>query len=434
MKYLNIIRPHLLAVVFFLAITMAYFFPLLEGKDIQQSDMTHAMGMARELQHYHDTSGNYSQWTNSMFSGMPAYHVGPHTPGYNIFSYIVNIISLKLSNTSAGIIFTMMLCFYILLLVMGVGPWMSLAGAIAYAFSTYNFVIIEAGHVTKAWGIAFIPLIIAGIILLYRKKYLYGFLLSLLGLGLNISRNHMQITYYAAFIAGFIVLGYLVDAIRGKQLRNFFYASLILLASALLSLLPNAIMMYTNYEISKTSIRGPSELTQKEDSKKGGGLDKDYAFGWSYGKMESFSVLIPNFMGGASGSELGTDSELYKALKQNGVAEAKQYIKQAPTYWGDMPFTSGPAYHGAIICFLFILGLFIIRSNIRWWLLAATVLSFFLAWGKNFEWFNDLMFYYFPMYSKFRSVSIRTRSTPVMISLITFCFAVAPGRFLRPRR
>lgn len=406
MKYIGFLKPHLLAITFFAFITLIYFSPLFEGKDVQQSDMVHAAGMSHELVHYHDTSGKYAQWTNAMFSGMPAYHVGPYAPNYNIFSYLASLTGLYLPPASAGIVMAMLICFYLLLFVTGASPWIAVAGAVAYAFSAYNFIIIGAGHVTKAWALAYVPLIIAGIWLLYHRKYTAGFLLSLLGIGLNISKNHVQITYYTLFIVVFLILGFLAEAIRSKELKPFIRASLLLIAATLIALLPNATMLYTNYEISKTSIRGPSELSHKEDSRKGKGLDKTYAFDWSYGITESFSVLIPNIKGGASGSALDTRSELYKTLQQYGVSDAKKYIQQVPTYWGDMPFTSGPAYHGAIICFLFVLGLFILKNRIKWWLLATTILSFFLAWGRNFSAFNDLMFYYFPMYSKFRTVSM----------------------------
>ena len=406
MKFLKIAKPHLIAIAIFIVTVFAYFAPLIEGKDIQQMDISHAAGMSNELKQYHDKTGEYGHWTTAMFSGMPAYHVGPYTANYNIFSYLNNIFSLSFSSNSTGIIFVMMLTFYFLLLVMGVNPWLSIVGALAYAFSTYNFIILGAGHVTKAWVIAYIPLVVAGIMLLYKGKYLPGAIVSVLGIGLNISRNHMQITYYTGILSAILVMGFFIYSIRQKEVKTFITASLILLGCALLAVLPNAMTFYTNYELSKESIRGKSDLTIKDESRKGGGLDKDYAFSWSYGIAESFSVLIPNFMGGASGMALTTDSELYKELEKNGVANPKQYIKQVPAYWGDMPFTSGPAYHGAIICFLFILGIWILRHPIRWWLLAATILSFMLAWGRNFEWFNDFMFYYFPMYSKFRTVSM----------------------------
>ena len=406
MKKLQIYHPHLIAILIILAVTIVYFFPILEGKDVRQMDITHAAGMQQELLQYHKTTGDYSQWTNSMFSGMPAYHVGPFTKNYNLFIYLHQVLGINLSSNSAGIIFVMMLCFYILVISMGISSWIALAGSFAYAFSTYNFIIITAGHVSKAWAIAYIPLIIAGVILTYKGKYTLGGILTFLGLGLNISRSHFQITYYAGFIILIIAIGYLIEGIKKKELKKFLIASCVLVGSALLSILPNAVTFYSNYELGKTSIRSSSELSIKDDSQKGGGLDKDYAFSWSYGKAESLSLFIPNIMGGSSTAELTTNSELYKELKRRGVADAEQYIKQVPLYWGDMPFTSGPAYHGAVIFFLFILGLFIIQNSLRWYLLAATVLSLFLAWGYHFQWFNDLMFYYFPMYSKFRTVSM----------------------------
>lgn len=397
--------PHLAVIALFLAITLVYFSPLLNGKDLQQMDMTHATGMAKELKTFHEKTGEYSQWTNSMFSGMTAYNVGPYTANYNIFNYLSRIFTFGLSPLSAGIVMLTLMGMYFLLSVLKFNPWVSAAGSIAYAFSSYNFIIIAAGHVSKAYAIALIPPAVAGVVLLYEGRYLWGTLIMTVGLGMNIARNHMQITYYTAILCGILVLGYFVHALYKKELKHFFTASALFVVAAIFAALPNAITLYSNYEMGKESIRGKSELTVKETSVKSKGLDKDYAFAWSYGVGESLSVLIPNFHGGASGTKLSTDSHLYKALKENGVQNPKSYINQAPTYWGDMPFTSGPAYHGAVICFLFILGLFIVRHQLKWWLLAATVVSLLLAWGRHFPAFNDLMFYYLPMYSKFRAVS-----------------------------
>jgi hypothetical protein len=406
MKIFQLIRPHLIALGIFLLITLAYFYPVIEGKDVRQMDMTHATGMARELVVHHKTTGEYSQWTNSMFGGMPAYHVGPLTKDYSIFGHITRVIKLNLSNNSAGIVFVMMICFYILLTVLGINTWLAIAGAIAFALSTYNPIIIGAGHVTKAWAIAFMPLIIAGVIKAYRGKYVLGGILAMLGLGLSISSNHFQITYYTGLIVLVFAIGFFADALREKKLRNFWYASLVLVVAALLAILPNSYTIYTNYELGKTSIRSSSELEEKANDQKSSGLDIDYAFTWSYGKTESLSLLVPNLMGGSSNAELSTNSHLYKELRDKRVADPEQYIKQVPAYWGDMPFTSGPAYHGAVIVFLFVLGLFIVKNSIRWYLLAATILSLFLAWGYHFKWFNEIMFYYFPLYNKFRTVSM----------------------------
>jgi hypothetical protein len=383
-----------------------------DGKVIRQGDLTHAKGAAKELADYKAKTGLDAQWTNSMFGGMPAYQIKGGTPK-NIYYYVNNIFRFGMPYYSVAIAFIYLLGFYILLLTLRFNPWLSMVGAIAFAFSTYNFIIIGAGHITKTYAIAYMPLVIAGVMMTFNKKYLIGGLFTAFALGMEIAANHIQMTYYLMLIILVMVFVKFIYAIIEKELKKFLVAAGVLVVAAILAFLPNITNLWTTYEYGKYTIRGGSEIQQTD--KKSSGLDPIYAYGWSYGKAETFTLLIPNFMGSSSNEDLSINSALYDAAKQAKSAndefmqklnlEPKDIIKNAPTYWGEMPFTSGPAYAGAIVCFLFILGLFIVKGPEKWWLLGATVLSILLSWGSNFQWFSDLFFYYFPLYNKFRTVS-----------------------------
>lgn len=400
------ILPHIVAIVCFLAVTFVYFSPLIEGKVLPQGDTQQYKGMSRELSQYYTNEGESSAWTGAAFSGMPAYQIGIWGGTPNFLDYLEMPVK-ALGSNSAGAVFTGMLMAYILFCIMGVGFVPALLGAIAYSLSSYNIIIIDAGHVTKAWAIAYMPLVIAGIALAFRRKYLLSGLFMALGLALQLKSNHLQITYYTALLGVFVYIGLLINDIRQKNIGGFFKATGMLAAGVLIAVLCNLGGIYANYEMSKESTRGQSELSAPTDSeKKSSGLDKEYAFAWSYGKAETLSLLIPNINGGASGGMLSTDSNLYKAIRSNAPgAQLDAQGIQAQTYWGDQPFTSGPVYFGAIICFLFVLGMIVIKHPAKWALFAATIFFIFLSWGKNFEGFNDWFFYHFPMYNKFRAVS-----------------------------
>jgi hypothetical protein len=294
------------------------------------------------------------------------------------------------------------------MLSLGANIWLATIGAIAFAFSSYNFIIIEAGHITKAYAIAYMPLVVAGVLMAYRGKALLGAAVTAVALSLQIGCNHYQITYYLVFVVFGLVLAYSFYMLKQKQLKQLIITSCALAVAAALAVLTNSVGIYANYEMGQESIRGTSELTaigENAEQPKSSGLDKDYAFAWSYGKAETFSLLIPNIHGGASGGELDASSEVYKAYKSRGAQLGKSI--QSYTYWGEQSFTSGPVYFGAIVCFLFIFGLFCYkRPVIKWWLLGLTILSLLLSWGKNLEWFNDFLFYHFPIYNKFRTPSM----------------------------
>lgn len=402
----KILLQHGIAIVCFLAVTFIYFSPVLDGKVLQQSDVQQYKGMSRELAQYYETEGQSSAWTGSMFSGMPAYQIGIWGGTPNFLDYLEAPFK-ALGSSTAGPVFAGMLMAYILFCVMGVGFFPAVLGAIAYSLSSYNIIIIDAGHVTKAWAIAYMPLVVAGLAAAFTRKYLLAGLLMALGLALQIKSNHLQVTYYTGILCVFIYIGLLLNEILKKNFSGLLKATGALFIGLVIAVLCNLGNIYANYEMSKESTRGQSELTQPSTSEKqSSGLDKEYAFAWSYGKMETLSLLVPNINGGASGGLLSTSSNLYKAIKTNAPqAQVDSKGIQAQTYWGNQPFTSGPVYFGAIICFLFVLGMFVIRHPMKWVLFVASIFFIFLSWGHNFEVFNDWFFYHFPMYNKFRAVS-----------------------------
>ena len=406
---------HLLAIICFLGVTFTYFSPLLEGKTLAQSDIQQYTGMSKELRDYYYNDGKASEWTGSMFSGMPAYQIGVWGGPVNFLDYVEYPLK-ALGGSNAGPVFTGMLMAYILFCIMGVGFIPAMIGAIAYSLSSYNIIIIDAGHVTKAWAIAYMPLVISGFAAAFRRKYLLSGILMALGLALQIKSNHLQITYYTALLCVFLYIGLLIDCIKNKNISGLLKSTGFLALGVVLAVLCNLGSIYSNYEMSHESMRGKSELSQPTSTEKqSSGLDKEYTFAWSYGKAETLSLLVPDVNGGASGGMLSPDSRLYKTIKIEAPgAQLDAKGIQAQTYWGDQPFTSGPVYFGAIVCFLFVLGMFLIKNPLKWMLFIATIFFIFLSWGHNFEGFNYWFFYHFPLYNKFRAVS-----TALVIPAIT---------------
>lgn len=408
---LKTLLPHIIAVVAFLAITMLYFSPLIEGKVLPQHDVTQFKGASKELSDYYNNEGESSEWTGTMFSGMPAYQIGVWGGSPNFLDYLEAPLK-ALGSSSAGAVFTAMLMAYILFCMMGFGPVVSVLGAIAYSLSSYNIIILDAGHVTKAWTLAYMPLIIAGMMALFRKKILLGGVLFALGLAFQIKSNHLQMTYYTGFLCAILFIAFAIETLSKKDVKTFLKASGVLSIALVLALACNAGNIFGNLEMARESTRGKSELTlnKSEAAQQSEGLDKDYAFGWSYGKAETFTLMIPNLYGGVS-KPYDNDSKSVKILTQKvqsgevSAEFANQVAQVMREYWGAQPFTSGPVYFGVIVCFLFILGMIIIRSKLKWALFAATVFFILLSWGKNLEWFNDWFFYNFPLYNKFRAVS-----------------------------
>jgi hypothetical protein len=407
MKNINFknLLPYFAAIIIFLIVTLAYLSPIMEGKSLRQSDTMSWTGAAKEILDFRTANnGEEPLWTNSMFGGMPAYMISLLTPSNNIIAFFGNAMSLFSLPSPANMIFLYFIGFFILLLVLRVNPWLSIIGALAFGFSTYFFIILEAGHNTKALAIGYMAPVFAGIILAMRGKYLWGAVLTALFLALEIKMNHIQMTYYLMILVLIYMLFELYQKIKDKQILGFIKASTALLFSVIIAVSINVTNLWTSYEYSKETIRGKSELTSNSDVKTKG-LDMDYATQWSYGVDETFTLLIPDFKGGSSSGKLGESSEAYSVLKQNGVPNIKQITSQMPLYWGSQPFTSGPVYAGAIFVFLFILGLFIVKGPMKWTLLTATILSIALSWGKNFMPLTQFFFDYFPMYSKFRAVA-----------------------------
>ncbi|MBX2965967.1 MAG: YfhO family protein [Cyclobacteriaceae bacterium] len=405
--------PHLLAIIIFVLLTVIFYFPIFfDGKILNQNDVNQGIASGSELADFRAKTGEEGLWTNSMFSGMPGYLISVRWSGAQALTVIEKVISLGFPN-SAKETFLSLLCFYILLSVFGVRPSVAIAGAIAYAFSTYFIVSIEAGHLWKMRAIAYAPLVLAGVHLAYTKKFLWGFTITALALALEINSNHIQITYYLGLMLVIYALVQFIFALREKELKSFLIASALISGATLLAVGANLGKLWSTYEYGKYSIRGKSELSSNTQSS--GGLDRDYAFEWSSGVSESFTLLVPNFYGGASGNYSSKNSDLEIALRQNSVPETQiaQYTRGLLGYWGPQPFTSGPVYGGAVVVFLFVLGILYADKRYASWLIAATLLSIILSWGKNFAAINYFLFDYLPMYNKLRAVSMA-----VVIALI----------------
>ena len=385
-------------------------------------DIKQWQGMSKEVVDFHEKTGENALWTNSMFSGMPAYQIATWSDA-NLIQYVVKVITLGMPRP-ASLLFLYLLGFYILLLSLKVDYRLAAVGAIAFAFSSYFFIIIQAGHMTKAHAIAYVPMVVAAVLYTYRGKMLLGGVLTALTVALEIYANHLQITYYLALMLLIIGLVQFVKDLKAKNLVDFAKRTGVLLVAALLASGTAFTNLATTMEYGKDSTRGKSELSDNLDNKTSG-LDKDYATQWSYGIAETFTLLIPNFHGGASQGELTTESETYQAIQS--APNAKQLIKQLPLYWGDQPGVSGPTYAGAIVIFLFVLGLFFVKSEMRIWLVMATIMSIMLAWGKNFMGLTELFLDYFPGYNKFRAVSMILVIAEFTIPLLGF---VALNKFL----
>ena len=390
---------HIAAVLVFIILAAVYMAPVFSGKQLHQGDVSNFKGMSKEIVDFREKYGEEPLWTNSQFGGMPAYQISVIYK-HNILKPIHKVFSL-FGFVPVSYIFLCLLGAYIAFLIMGLNPWLSIAGAIAYAFSSYFFTLLEAGHVAKALALGYLPPIVAGINLSFRGKILQGSLLTGIFLGLQLLVNHFQITYYTLLIILIYGIFEFIYAVREKRFIEFLKPLPALLGVVILAVGVNSGNFMTTYEYSKYSTRGGSELTQNK------GLDKAYITDWSYGIDETLTLLIPNFKGGASYGMFGEKSESYNLIKQNqGAANARKALASLPSYWGKQAFTSGPFYVGAAVFFLFIFGLFIVKGRIKWWLLTISVLSVLVSWGYHFQWFNDLMYNYMPGFQKFRDVKM----------------------------
>ena len=393
--------PDLVAVVLFAVISFAYFFPAVtEGRVLAQDDAVAGIGAGQEQQEYLEKTGERTRWTNSIFGGMPTYQMAPSYDSTEVLGFVQKLYGLFLPSCT-WYVFIMLLGFYVLLRAFNFKVWLSALGAIIWAFSSYFFIIIAAGHIWKFVTLAYIPPTIAGMVLVYRGKYLVGALLTALFVALQIKANHPQMSYYFLFVMLFMAVAYFVMAYREKKLKDFFKASGVLVLAGVVGVCVNLSTLYHTYQYSKESMRGKSELVKGNSANQtDSGLERDYITQWSYGIGETFSLLVPNVKGGASVPLAANEDAMKKANPMY-----RGLFSQLGQYWGEQPGTSGPVYVGAFVMFLFILGCFIVKGPMKWALLAATVFSIMLSWGKNFMGVTDFFIDYVPMYNKFRAVS-----------------------------
>ncbi len=401
-KDLKHILPNLVIILIFIILAYAYLFPLLEGKVLHQSDISHFKGMSKELKDYREATGKEAIWTNSMFSGMPGYMISVRYDN-NLAVHLKTVLSRPFPLAIKIILY--FLGFYILLISLGIKRWLSAIGAVAFGLSSYFIIILAAGHNSKADALGYLPIVVAGVLLVFKEKRIPGVLLFTIGLSLEILSGHPQITYYGLIMLAVYGVVEFVYAIKEKALAPFIKSALFLLAGAIMAVGMNFARLYTTWEYSKTTIRGPAELTKKNKKKKSG-LDKDYVVQWSYGIDETLTLLIPNYKGGATQIHPGTNSESYKSLRKHGAKDPKKALNSILMYHGSQPMTSGPVYVGAIIVFLFFLGLFVVKGRYKWWLLFATIISIVLSWGGNIMGLTSFLLDYLPMYNKFRAPSM----------------------------
>ena len=396
-KYL----PDVLVVIIFAVISFAYFFPAdLDGRILYRHDSSAGRGAGQETAEYHERTGKVSRWSNATFSGMPTYQTAPSYQSVSVLNQAVKAYHLWLPE-NVWYVFAYLLGFYILLRAFDFRQSLAALGSIVWAFSSYFFIIIAAGHIWKVMALAYLPPMIAGIVLAYRGKYLWGFIVTAIFAAFEVDANHVQMTYYYLFIILFMIIAYLVDAIRKKRMAQFVKATAVCAAGALIGILMNISNLYHTWQYAQESMRGKSELVKKDAANQtSSGLDRDYITQWSYGVDETWTLLVPNAKGGAS-VPLAANTEAMKKADPNFM----QIYQQLGQYWGDQPGTSGPVYVGAFVLMLFILGLFIMKGPIKWALLAATILSILLSWGHNFMPFTNFFLDYIPMYSKFRTVA-----------------------------
>ena len=393
--------PDVIVVALFAVLAFAYFYPAdIEGRILYRHDSAAGKGMGQEISEYRQQTGETSRWTNSLFGGMPTYQIAPAYNSGKVLDQVANAYHLWLPDY-VWYLFAYLLGFYILLRAFDFRQHLAALGSIVWAFSTYFLIIIAAGHYWKVMALAYLPPMIAGMVLAYKGKYLWAFVVTAIFAALEVQANHVQMTYYFLFPIAFIVIAYLVDAIRDKRLAHFAKATATCAAAALVGVSLNLSNLYHTWEYSKESMRGKSELVKKNsENQTNSGLDRDYITQWSYGVDETLTLLIPNAKGGASVPMVMSETAMEHA--DNNYLPLYQQIGQ---YWGEQPGTSGPVYVGAFVMFLFVLGLFIVKGPLKWALLAATILSVLLSWGRNFMPFTDFFIDYVPMYAKFRTVA-----------------------------
>jgi len=398
--------PYLIAIATFILISVAYFSPILEGKKIFQNDIKQFTGMAKEINDFRVENDAEPYWTNAAFGGMPTYNLSVLYPN----DYIKKIDRfLRFLPRPADYLFLYFLGFFILLLVLKVEYKLAILGALAFGFSTYFIIILGVGHNSKAHAIAYMPMVLAGILLVLQRNYLWGFLLTAVTMSLEINASHPQMTYYLFFAVLILGVFYLIEAFKEKELPSFFKSIAILIVAVVLAIGTNATSLLATKEYVAHSTRGKSELTINPDGspkEASNGLSKEYITDYSYGILETFNVFIPRFMGGGNYENVGLDSNIYNFLKdKTEPRQAKEFSEFAPMYWGKQPGVEAPAYIGAVLVFLFVLGIFLVKGKLKKWLVGVVIFSILLSWGKNLSFLTDFFIDYVPMYNKFRAVS-----------------------------
>ena len=431
MKQINFkqVLPHLAAVVIFLLLSVFLNKPALQGKVVQQNDVIQWKAMAQQSFEFKEKYGHFPKWTNSMMSGMPTFQIalGPENPMNIHLQHVQDILTLGLPKP-VFYLFIAALCFYLLCIVLGLNPWISILGGIAYAYCSYNPVLIAGGHDTKLMSMAYAPAVLAGVQLIFKHKYWIGSAVLLTSGVLLLWQLHQQIVYYTLLIAVFMTIAFIVKCIKEKTFKHLVVSGLVCIAMAAIMVGTVALIYWPTYEFSKETMRGGrSELTQKDTKNAtAGGLDKDYAFTWSYGKAETMTLLVPNAFGGSSAEGLGDDSKAIGVLQENAQTLpqgfAQQIAQSSPMYWGELASTQGTVYLGAIVCLLFLFGAFFSKSEHRWWLVAITIFGIVLSWGKNFEAVNYFLFDHLPFYKKFRAPSMALVIPQLSAALLAVIF------------
>ncbi|HZK64233.1 MAG TPA: YfhO family protein [Puia sp.] len=405
-SFLKKAYPHIAAIVLFLLVSIAYNKTALEGKVLYQSDVIGYTAMAKQSNNFKEKHGHFPLWTESMFSGMPAYNIAMDATSDITIGYFYYLFNLGLPKP-VFYFFIASVCFYILTQVFRLNFLLSVLGSIAYAFATFNPILVAAGHETELMAIGFMPAVVAGILLILRGRYLGGTALTTLFFGMEVSSQHLQIVYYTGLIVAILAIVYLVNSWKEKKYKHWLIAFSLIALSLVVGFMNYALTMLPTKEYATETMRGgKSELTQADSKNKTkGGLDKDYAFMWSYGISETLTIFVPGMQGGgSSGKEITGSSKFADKLSEIGYPEDNAIrLANSRSYWGDQPFTSGPVYLGAVICFLFILGIIYVKSWHKWWILAIALAGIMLAWGKNLSFFNYFLFDHLPYYNKFRS-------------------------------
>ena len=424
--------PDVLAVLLFAILAFAYFFPAdIEGRILYRHDASAGRGAGQEGIEYREKTGERSRWTNALFGGMPTYQMAPSYGSTEVLTKAVNAYHLWLPE-NVWYVFAYLLGFYILLRAFDFRQHLAALGSIIWAFSTYFLIIIAAGHIWKVWALAYLPPMIAGIVLAYRGKYLWGLLLTAIFTAFEINANHVQMTYYYLFIILLMGIAWLVEAIKEKQMARFLKATGVVALGAAIGVCINLSNLYHTWEYSQESMRGKSELVKQNSSNQtNSGLERDYITQWSYGIGETWTLLVPNTKGGASMSL----SQSEKAM-EHAQSDFMPIYQQLGQYWGEQPGTSGPVYVGAFVLMLFILGLLIVKGPMKWALLAATILSILLSWGKNFMGFTDFFLDYVPMYAKFRTVAsilVIAEFTIPLLAMLALKELMDKPELLKPR-